>query len=244
MKLKELECEKPAQSIITAYTKLLSDNVAECDMLILSHEVLFQRPYAIKNICDLAKTYVTEIAIIGYSRKQGEFLASAYSQWHFRSLPNIKKATDTLNRLGIEPLLFSGLEQQLITFIENDFEVSDIQDWYKSYNVISELVRDEKVVLKCGVLPKKGSEKSLVQDFCEKANLTLRDEMKEGSEVIANPSFNQDIVEAVNNAVNFGLVGPPSINIIHDKAYNQAMILLSSVLETTEKRRQSFLVKL
>jgi hypothetical protein len=245
--IRKLDSENPSETIIAFFTELLLDNIVGCDTLILSHEVLFQRPNAIKHICDLVKTSVTGITIIGYSRRQGDFLVSAYSQWYFRSLNRIRRAKDALSKLDIDPLLFSGLEQQLIAFIENDFEVNNLQDWYNSYRTIANVVSDDDVEIKCGVLPKKDSRKSLVQDFCEKANLTMHDDMKEASWVVANPSFNKEVVEAINSAVSYGLVEVPEFNennIMHNKALNDAIIFLSEEMDSMEKRHQDFLSKL
>jgi hypothetical protein len=121
LEISELDCERPSKSILATFTQLLLSGLNGCDVLILSHEYLFQSQYAIKHICSLAKNLVTKTYIIGYSRRQSEFLRSAYSQWSFRSPDLVKGAIEVFDELGLDPVLFSGLERQLIAAIVNDF---------------------------------------------------------------------------------------------------------------------------
>ncbi|MGK7907111.1 MAG: hypothetical protein AB4040_07775 [Synechococcus sp.] len=244
LEISKLNCEEPSESIFTNFTELLLDNLIGCDVLILSHEYLFQCPYAVKNICSLAKKLVKEISIIGYSRRQSDFLISAYFQWLFRSPDRIKETTYILDKLELDPVLFSGLERQLIASIANDFysarQLSEysILEWYSSYKKISQLVHESGAVTKCGVLPYKEPNISLIQDFCKKSDLTLRDEMKKVSQQVSNLSFNQDIIEAINNAVAFGLDVPGP----HDS--NAVLHLLSTKMVKSEKKSSDFLANL
>jgi hypothetical protein len=236
----ELNCPEPGTSISTVFSQLLSDNLVGCDVLILSHEYLFQCPYAIKHICLLAKNMVTTISIIGYSRRQSDFLISEYSQWGFRSPDRIEEASDALDKLGLDPVLFSGLERQLICAIVNDFYTPalapySILDWYKSYRDVLQLVNEAGAVIKCGILPSTGSDNILIQDFCEKAGLTLYDYLKDASHPIVNIRFNQDIIEAVNNAVALGLDMPG----IHES--NEALELLSAKMAQMKSNSSEFL---
>lgn len=178
IQISKLNHEIPEESAVTAFTRLLSNNLNGCDVLILSHEFLFQCPYTIKNICKIATDLVSSIVIIGYNRRKSDFLVSAYHQWGFREPDRVKVAIDALIDLELDPILFSGLERNLIASIVNDFYRAEqpkhsIQDWYISYQNISQLVHESRAVIKCGVLPGKGSDKSLIQDFCEKSDLTL-----------------------------------------------------------------------
>ena len=149
-----------------------------------------------------------------------------------------------MSKLDIDPVLFSGLEQHLSASIENDFDVSDLQDWDNSYKGISQLIHNSGAVIKCRVLPNKQFNVSLIQNFCEKANLSMREEMHEASWAIANPSFNQDVIEALNNAVNFGLIETPEFhvnNIAHNEKFNNALVLLSSKMDRMGRSHQTFL---
>jgi hypothetical protein len=243
LEISELNHEEPSESILTTFTQLVVDHRTGCDVLILSHEYLFACRYAIKNICNLAKNLVTNISIIGYSRRQSEFLISAYSQWGFRSPDIIKAATLVLDTFELEPVLFSGLEQRLIASIINDFDVPKDRkyknfDWYHSYKEIRQLTQASGAVVKCGVLPKKESDTPLLQDFCEKSGLTLHDEMKDASQRVFNRSFDQDVIEAVNNAVAFGL-DIPGLN-----ESNQALVLLSTKMVKLKDNSSEFLSNL
>jgi hypothetical protein len=186
---------------------------------------------------------VDQISIIGYSRRQSEFLTSAYSQWGFRSPERIREATLALESSALEPVLFSGLEQQLIASIINDFFAPDRGnqrnfDWHASYKEIKQLTQPSGAVVKCGVLPGKGSDNTLLQDFCEKAGLTLYDEMKEASQKVFNRSFDPDIIEAINNGVAFGLDMPGR----HED--NEALASLSHKMVRVEKNQSEFLSNL
>lgn len=244
LEIKELNCEEPSKLILATFAKQLSANLIRCDALILSHEVLFQRPYAIKNICCLAKNLVTKISIIGYSRRQSDFLISAYSQWFFRSPDRIKEATNVLDELGLDSNLFTGLEKQLIASIANDFYSArqlskySILDWYNSYNNISQLVNESGAVIKCGILPNKKADIPLIQDFCAKSELILRRKMENVIQKTYNLSFNQDVIEAINNAVAFGLEMPNP----HEN--NESLHLLSSKMSPIKKKSTVFLSNL
>lgn len=213
--ISQLNREKPDDRAVTAIADLLVDNLTGTDTLILSHEYLFQCPYAIKRICDVSKAYVPQIQIIGYSRRQSDFIMSAYSQWWFRSPERVKETTDVIIDLGLDPILFSGLERQLIASIANDFYSArqlvtnyEILNWHNSYLKISQLVQETGAIIMCGIIPEIESSESLIQDFCIKANLTFNQEMKAASKKIVNTSYNHNLVEAINIAVTLGFEMP------------------------------------
>lgn len=239
-----LNKKEPNQELLIRYADQISESLLNCDTLILSNESLFQNPYTIKNICSLAESLVEKIFIIGYSRRQSGFLVSAYSQWLFRSSDRVNEIENVLDELELDSDLFTGLEKQLIASINNDFYSArqlsgcSIMDWNNSYTNISKLVSEHGALIKCGVLPKKRSHISLIQDFCEKSDLTLDSEMKGAVEQIVNLSFNQDIVEAMNNAISFGLDIPAP----HDM--NKVIGSLSSKIRVIEQKSSEFLSNL
>lgn len=209
-----LNCQVLDEAIRTTFTQQLSGYIAETDTVILSHEYLFQAPYAIKHICSLAKEQSIDTVIIGYSRRQSNFLVSAYSQWWFRSLERVCETTHVLEALNLNPILFTGLERQIIACISNDFfsarQLSgySVLDWHHSYSNLEKLTDKHSAVVKCGVLPSKQSDVSLIQDFCTKTGLNLKPNLRDSKSKISNLSFNQDIVEAINNAVFLGIEMP------------------------------------
>jgi hypothetical protein len=123
-----------------------------------------------------------------------------------------------------------------------DFEVPGrkygIFAWHNSYNELRQLTYDSGAIVTAGVLPMKGSDSNLIQDFCEKAGLTLHDGMQEASRRIFNKSFHPDIIEAINNGVSFGLDMPG----IDEK--NELIIQLSSKLVELESTSSEFLSNL
>jgi hypothetical protein len=209
--IRDLNCEKPSESLASTFVDQLKKDITDCDTLILSHEFLFQNPNSVKNICELAQKIVSGICIIGYSRRQSGFMISSYSQWLFRSPNRINEVTKALEELNIDPVLFTGLERQLIASIANDFHSArqlseySILDWYTAYDNLSKRVDELGVEIKCGILPGKSSDIPLIHDFCAKAELTLHQQTKDTVQKFVNLSFNQDIVEAMNIAVTFGL---------------------------------------
>ena len=239
--ISDLNCEQPSDSLLDAFAERLSKNMTGYDALILSHEFLFQNPYTIKNICYLAEKRNMRVSIIGYCRRQSDFMVSAYSQWLFRSPDRIRETTNTLKAFGLDPLLFTGLERLFIACVLNDFysarQLSEysILDWHTSYANISQLIPESGAVIKCGVLPRKNYDVPLVQDFCAKAGLTLYGRSKNAMQNISNKSFNQDVVEAMNNAVTYGInmAGP------HDN--NAVIELLSSKMSPENKNPSAFL---
>jgi hypothetical protein len=230
--------------LLESFRRQLSLDLEGCDCLVLSHEFLFQNPHAVKTICFSAMHLAQQITIIGYSRKQSDFLSSAYSQWLFRSADRIQEVNNSLVKLGLDPILFTGLERQFIASIENDFYSArmlsgySILHWSNSYNTIFQLVHEYGVVLKCGILPNRATDVPLIQDFCLKAGLTLCREMIIPSMQTANVSYDHDIIEAINIAVGLGfeMMGPHDDNFIIE--------LLSSVMIDLPTGKRGFLCDL
>ena len=239
--IREFNCEDPGKSLRASFKKILSTNLNRCDALILSHEILFKNPHTIRNLCSLAQDLATKIIIIGYSRRQSDFLVSSYSQWLFRSQDRINEVAHALDELTIDPVLFTGLEKQIIASIANDFYSArqrsghDILDWNKSYTAIAQHVHEFNAEIKCGVLPTKKSDTPLIQDFCAKAELASHSKIKDKTNAVTNPSFNQDIVEAINIAVTQGLEIPER------KKGNKIIQALSSQMDPLKKNSSAFL---
>lgn len=250
--IREFSTEKVPENLFSMYKKLMSTTTKNDGVLILSHEVLSRFPLTIKNLCDIGKEFVADIDVVGYSRRQGEFMVSAYSQWYFRASGRIKLVRDILDELGVDPTLFSGVEQYLIASIMRNFDLDSsgkipIQDWFNTYNAISNLVPDDTASIKCGVLPKRGAKQNLIQDFCNKVNITLRDEMIEASNIIVNPSFDKEVVEALNNALHLGLLESadfPVDDVRHDRRMNEAIVALSNAMNLSTQKHQDFLTQL
>ena len=240
----ELNCEEPNKSLLTNFTKRLVADFKKHDILILSHEFLSLCPLAIKNICLMAKGLQTDITIIGYSRKQSDYLISVYSQWLFRMPDRVNEAINALDKLELDSNLFTGLERQLIALIINDFITptlgpESILDWCNLYTEIHQLAHEMDATVKCGTLPNKESNTPLIQDFCIKSGLTLRCGTDDSViKEVHNISFNKDIIEAINIAVALGLDVPGP----HEG--NEIISLLSSKISPVIKDPSEFLSKL
>ncbi|MGB0177031.1 MAG: hypothetical protein ACPF9D_07690 [Owenweeksia sp.] len=189
------------------FNKLLAKNLKFKGCLILSHESLFLKPEAIRKIALLTSSEVSQILITGYSRRQSDFVLSAYNQWGFRNPEVVKRMKSTLLQNHIDPLQFLGFERQLIASILNDFnqDKPPVMDWNRSYVHIEELVSSfNNTDVRAGILPGKGSSRSLIQHFSKMANLTLRERYKSVDRK-KNVRFNTYLTEAVNNAAGMDL---------------------------------------
>ena len=188
IEIKKLNCTEPTNSTLQFFKEIIKKYSSYCDVLILSHESLFNHPDSIKHLCEVASGFTSKTSVIGYSRRQSDLLVSAYSQWFFRSLKLNKKINIDLRKMEVDTLLFSGLEKLLIAFIENDFYDDSfiILDMYRSYQKIENLIKKMNVEVFCGILPNKKYKFSLIQDFCSNANLTLRNSMNINRDRISN----------------------------------------------------------
>lgn len=242
--IKELDSERPEKINADSLLKQVFINAAGKEALILSHEVLFQSPCAVKNICSLAKDITTEIVVVGYSRRQSDFIVSAYSQWLFRSEQRVREVNEVLKAHNLDGELFTGLEKQLIASINNDFHSArqlsghSILNWQKSYDDISKIIKALEVKIECGVLPKPGSDVNLIEDFCRKSGLTLDHSKSSAIKKSENASFDHDVVEAINVAVSLGLEVPGP----HES--NDLIQRLSSKYKSTAHEESEFLRKL
>ena len=227
-----------------AYFNTIINDHKNSEVLILSHEYLFQCAIAIKNICALSLKYVSEIILIGYSRRQSDFIISAYSQWLYRSPERVAEVNETLIKNEINPLYFSGVERQIIASIANDFysarQISNgsILEWKNSYENVKKITAPFNVKIKAGTLPTKHSKLNLIEDFCEKAGLNLNEEVKEKSNLIANPSFNTDLIETINCAILEG-VDVASLNITNENLFE-----ISDGMKKVKKTEDVFLTVL
>ena len=242
--IKGLNQESLDWSDYSDFTIWLNENIGSCDCLILSHEVLFKNPLAIRNICNLADTVASEIIIIGYSRRQSDFMVSQYSQWLFLSPPRKNETSNELVKSGLQTLLFSGIERTIIASILNDFHTArqlsghPILDWYKSYENIAQLTYNNGAIVKCGVLPDRCKNESLIHDFCRKTNLTLRDGLEAGSEIVVNERKNSNLIEAVDNLVSFDFELP------RGHITNKSLKKISSVMKPSFENESEFFINL
>ena len=194
----------------TAYqvTEHLRTCLENNDIVIFSEEGFGNNMLSIRSLCEIASKIFDEVIIIGYARRPSKFLVSYYHQWSFRKGGWIDRTFKELKDLNIATQLFSGLESELIMHCFLDFprerippkrEVN-LYNWLYYYKLIREIVRGSKAVLKCGLLPQRGSGVSLIEDFCEKAGIVLKEGVHpERSK--ANTAFPSYFVEATALAI-------------------------------------------
>ena len=198
------------------FIDLIKNSFKKHPVTILSHEYLFNKPLAISNICGLAKDNcnIDEILILGYCRRQSEYIESAYSQWFFRAPSRIDEIKSTMRNVGVIPDYFNGLERQLIGSILNEFysarQLSGdyIIDWNLQYKEIEDRTSNYGASVKCGVLPQNETGNKLIKDFSIKSGLTLRSDVNRFSNMKRNLKFDSQIIEAMNIAVDLGMEVP------------------------------------
>jgi hypothetical protein len=190
------------------YCKRLEKAASRCHALIISHEYFFQCPLAISKFVNYFQAKVADIRIIGYCRRQSDFFISAYSQWLFRSSERILEVKQSLTENQIEFQHFTGLEQFLIASILNDFHSArqlsgrPIYRWDEGYAAIASVTPKAKTI--CGILPNKLSPLNLIEDFCSKAGLMLKESFKSKSAITKNKSFSPLIIEAIFQSISAG----------------------------------------
>lgn len=244
VQISELNAPEVSEHTLAGWSKLLEDSRKGAATVIASHEYLFQCPLAVQRICGLGRDRFSQVAIIGYCRRQGDFLVSAYSQWLFRAPRRIQEVIDVLREHDFVPDYFSGLERQLIASIMNDFHSArqlseySILNWYRAYRTISDQVETLGAAVHCATMPGRNDSVSLVENFCRRAGLDLRWEMAEAGQRIANVSYHPDIIEAINCAVTRrGKVPGP-----HES--NERLEELSLLLESDPRSNSAFIDRL
>ncbi|MCR5856893.1 hypothetical protein [Mesorhizobium sp. J428] len=183
------------------------------DQVVISHEAMFQRPVALRNIVALLRPVVEDVTVVGYSRRQSGFIQSAYSQWLFRSPERTSEVGAALRAAGLEPLHFTGLEACFIAAVKTDMrsarQLSNdfILDWHAVYGEIARMLAPFGVKVSAGFIPREGYRFSLLADFYKRCGLSSP-ALADMDETPANAQFDPDLVEAVHLAVELGLPAP------------------------------------
>jgi hypothetical protein len=210
-------------------------NFLECDLAddsvkIISHEYLFQNMHSMMEITRIARSLNFVVSIIGFCRRQSEWLVSAYKQWTFRRPQAFTQDFEISEATPLDAAYFTGLEQYMINSIVTDFSSNYLSqmNWRMAYGRLREQASKQGAKVKCRVLPKKGMSGSLIDDFVEMAGLHPRKYLTADEKSLAfhgnviNPSFHDDLVELISIAASNGYAIP-----YHE--YNQALTQLSSV---------------
>lgn len=211
--LKQLIEETVPPDAAAKLLDIVSGLFARGDRVVISHETMFQRPVALRNIVALLRPVVEDVTVVGYSRRQSGFIQSAYSQWLFRSPERTREVGEALRAAGLEPLHFTGLEACFIAAVKTDMrsvrQLSNnlILDWHAVYGEIARLLAPFGVRISAGFIPREGYGFSLLDDFYRRCGLSSP-ALPERDETPVNAQFDPDLVEAVHLAVELGLPAP------------------------------------
>jgi hypothetical protein len=208
------------------FAEALRREAQDCDCLVYSHEYCFQRPSVIEEMVRIATDEGAEVVVVGYSRSPSSFIQAAYCQWLFRSPQRTRETWDAVQDLDLDPGLFTGLERTFIAAITTDLRAArqlsggSIVDWRLGYDDIAARISPLGATLSVGVLPTRGAERSLLEDFYARCGLLegLPSEFLETG--IANRQYDLDLVEATQLAILQGrsTPGPREGNAYFDRA--------------------------
>lgn len=221
--------------------KELTKLIKRHELVILSHEVFFQCPQALVKLCAFVSQFPTEIQIIGYSRKQSQWLNSAFSQWIFRSQERLLENEQILLEHQLRPTAFTALEQHAIAAVLSDFksarQLSNVSllNWHEGYNHMQSLVAPFNASLKVGVVPTAAFPFNLIQDFCKKAGLTIKEKYLPATTIRSNSRFHPQLVEAISVGVKSGMIS------YHPHQQNDALFKLSKQLPKEHPNNAAFM---
>lgn len=200
-KISELDVDFPSDDTISYFEKILKKSRSE--VCILSHEVLFQRPAAVAHLAELAASQGHDTRIVGYSRRQDDFLRSSFCQWIFRDRGRLQESWDALSAENLDPIFFSALERHLISAVITDFETArmlrgdHILNWHDRYRILEEATSPFGTSLSVGHLPSSSHPFSLMEDALARCEVHRSPSPRNPP---TNEQFNLDLVEAIASA--------------------------------------------
>jgi hypothetical protein len=224
------------EGITSTLEPTINSKHSKYDVQIISHERFFHKINALKLVVDSVEQAASDNStIISYIRPQGDYIVSEYGQWGFRSPASIANQKHSFDILHLNYHLFTGTERQMISYIYRNLWANANSpentrlSWNTIYNAIVKEVLGSNTSMKIGLLPKDTHNYSLIDDFCEKAQLHLPDIYRKNN-IISNSSFDKDLIEGLNSSMQLGY---PTLPIT---AGNDHLIKLSKHLS----KRESF----
>jgi hypothetical protein len=195
--------QKNHKSIREKLINLSSSN----DMVVVSHEVLYNRPDLVDVLCESAGKIFDKIVIVGYARPSSDYIVSEYNQWHFRNKNLTNKTEKYLNDHDISSDLFLGLEKRLIFFIlfVSKLPKHNPANWLRNYEYIEVIAKNRNAELMVGLLPNRNDKIGLLEDFCNKISLNLKVEQSIDFNS-TNPKFSDSATEMINIATALDLI--------------------------------------
>lgn len=173
----------------------------KCDVVVLSHEMLFRTTRGLCEIANIALRYVDDIRVIGYSRRQSDFLVSAFGQWLFRDPKHLSSIRSGLENKGLDPDLFWSVERFLIQFAFGLIEQGPLLpmyrfiDWSRSVPERADLLSAIGVSVSIGHLPTQAHPFDLFSDFLTRAGLEPPKQLPKSG--IKNPAFPAGLIEGI-----------------------------------------------
>lgn len=220
----------------------LHKELAAAEVLVLSHEQLFQSLRALRQLCELGLTGGAQrVDVIGYCRRQSDYIGSAYGQWLFRDPQRMAEVDTMLQTADVQPALFSGLERQLIAALLSNFHSARqlsgrlLLNWNRSYLQLQQQLHGLPVRVHAAALPARAGPRSLIEDFCERVELRLLDAFRESGREVVNTSFDPVLIEAVQLAAGRGMAVPGPHHA------NRLLVRLSALLQSATPAHTPFL---
>lgn len=107
----KLDTSQPEPEVVAHFHSLIKNVRAAHPekTLVLSHEMMFKMVNVLVNLSKIAREHAEEVIVIGYIRRQSDFLVSSFGQWFFRSLKRIAETAEILHKHKINPSLFWGV---------------------------------------------------------------------------------------------------------------------------------------
>jgi hypothetical protein len=201
------------EETIAPVKAIIEDLFTHADTIFLSHEFLFSKMSSIINIARFSSSLADSVMVLGYCRRQSDFIKSAYGQWHFRSLDRTKEVCDALIDNNFDPIQFSGIERFLVAAIITEMDTArqlsgdKIFHWGPRYKHLRDSLDSYGVEISVGVMPTKMNRFSLIDDFYKRSGIE-RGGTDNSTDTVANLQFNPDLIEAVNIAVMYGMDVP------------------------------------
>lgn len=170
------------------------------DVAVFSHEVLFQMPRAVGRLVELATNMGHTTTILGYSRRQDDFIRSSFCQWLFRDKVRLQETWDVVNTAGLDPHLFSALERHIVAAVLTDFETArvlhgdKIFNWNQHYGILEKSTKPFGTSFSVGYLPSARNPFSLSEDAFSRCGITIQPTLEQNK---TNEQFSLYVIEAV-----------------------------------------------
>ena len=182
------------------HCKSILGKLSQADKTVISHEFLENNHIAVHNICRAAEqTGIQSILIIGYTRRQDQWIRSSFNQWNFRNKQQLNRGVQTLKQEHWHWTLFSSYERWLITGLINH----EGPDWNTCFQDLQDTCHSiqRPCTVTSSPLPKSDSPKKLLIHFNECCKLGLDRAFLNTCNPKKNKSFSEYITETISESI-------------------------------------------